>query len=73
MIQQNLLPPILPDMPRKILIIRTFPTHIGAEPEAVGSLGGTFDVSATGAATYSIPIKIPQGVGGYATYACYRL
>ena len=40
------------------------PNTYSAEPEAVGSLGGTFDVSATGAATYSIPIKIPQGVGG---------
>ena len=40
------------------------PIAYSAEPEEVGGIGGTFSVSATGAATYSIPIKIPQGVGG---------
>jgi hypothetical protein len=30
----------------------------------VGSIPGSFDVSATGAATYSIPINIPPGISG---------
>jgi RHS repeat-associated protein len=36
----------------------------GSEPEAVGSIGGSLDVTPTGAATFTIPIEIPAGVGG---------
>jgi len=40
------------------------PNTNSSEPEAVGATPGFFDVSATGAAIYSIPIKCPPGVGG---------
>jgi hypothetical protein len=36
-------------------------TDPGVEP---GSIAGSFNVSATGAATYTIPIEVPPGVGG---------
>ena len=36
-----------------------------AEDEVVvGAIGGTVDISALGAAVYSIPIQVPEGIGG---------
>ncbi|GAB6012759.1 FG-GAP-like repeat-containing protein, partial [Viscerimonas tarda] len=40
------------------------PSGYSTDLEAVGSINGAFDVSAMGGATYSIPIDVPQGVGG---------
>ncbi len=31
---------------------------------AVGAIGGTVDVTALGGASYSIPIQVPEGMGG---------
>ncbi|HML70292.1 MAG TPA: FG-GAP-like repeat-containing protein [Macellibacteroides fermentans] len=40
------------------------PNSYSSEPEPVGSLSGNLNVSSTGAATYTIPIDMPLGVGG---------
>jgi YD repeat-containing protein len=40
------------------------PDVSSTEAVAAGSPDGTFDVSATGAAVYTIPVKVPAGTGG---------
>jgi RHS repeat-associated protein len=40
------------------------PNAYSSDSEAVGAVGSTFNVSATGGAAISIPIDVPPGVGG---------
>lgn len=40
------------------------PSTSSSQSGPVGALGGSFNVSAMGAATYTIPIELPLGVGG---------
>ena len=37
---------------------------VNSEGNVVGAIGGTVDISALGGATYTIPIQVPDGVGG---------
>lgn len=48
-----------------LFIILLFLSHIiSAQTLVVGSTGGVFDVSDLGSASYTIPINVPNGVGG---------
>jgi len=40
------------------------PSANSSDPRGVGALGGSFVVSASGGATYSVPILVPVGIGG---------
>lgn len=52
-------------MRNALFIILLFLSHIiSAQTLVVGSTGGVFDVSDLGSASYTIPINVPNGVGG---------
>ena len=52
----------------------SIPSTYSTQPgNAVGSMGGAFSVSPMGGATYSIPIEVPQGVGGLQPQLAIRL
>lgn len=40
------------------------PNSYNPDPETVGGLAGSFNVSSAGGASYSLPIEVPKGVGG---------
>jgi hypothetical protein len=47
-----------------LLLLLVWSLSLNAQTTAVGSTEGVFNVSDLGGANYTIPIKVPEGIGG---------
>ena len=63
-IQTNISGKVLPKSDGNEFEYPIYPDTYSTNTEEVGSIPGSFGVSATGASTYSMPIECPVGVGG---------